>query len=157
MRQWPLTSFSRLIDLLLDQEDINIALIGGKDETGMAAELLAQCRVGDIFNLVGKLTLAELPHVLSTAALFIGNNSGPQHLAAGLGVPTLGIHSGVVDAHEWGPLGPKAVAVRRQMSCSPCFIEHPNDCPRALACLAELDPLQVFRRCMLMMDRVASP
>jgi hypothetical protein len=97
---------------------------------------------------MGQFSLADLPKLLVKSALFVGNNSGPQHLAAGLGIPTLGIHSGVVDAHEWGPLGPNAVAVRRDMSCSPCFIEQPKDCPRSLACLTELDVISVFNSCM---------
>jgi ADP-heptose:LPS heptosyltransferase len=83
--------------------------------------------------------------------LFVGNNSGPQHLAASLGVCTVGIHSGVVDAHEWGPAGRRALAIRRQMSCSPCFIEKARDCPRALACLSGLDSRDVFSRCMRML------
>jgi ADP-heptose:LPS heptosyltransferase len=104
-----------------------------------------------VINLVGRLALAELPKLLADSALFVGNNSGPHHLAAGLGVATVGIHSGVVDAREWGPLGPRAVAVRRDMSCSPCFIEHERDCPRQLACLRDLSVADVYRACERML------
>jgi ADP-heptose:LPS heptosyltransferase len=55
---------------------------------------------------VGTTGLAGLPALLASAALFVGNNSGPQHIAAGLGVPTVGVHSGVVDAREWGRSAP---------------------------------------------------
>jgi ADP-heptose:LPS heptosyltransferase len=79
--------------------------------------------------------------------LFVGNNSGPKHLAASLGVPTIGIHSGVVDATEWAPLGPQAVAIRRQMICGPCYLEFASDCPRDLACLSGLRPRDVLAVC----------
>jgi ADP-heptose:LPS heptosyltransferase/GT2 family glycosyltransferase len=149
MRQWPLGKFSELIDLLLSQGELNIAIIGAADEQPAAAEVLKHVAGSPrIFNLVGQLSLAELPKILARAALFVGNNSGPQHLAAGLGVPTIGIHSGVVDAREWGPSGPNGVAIRRHMSCSPCFVEHRKDCPRALACLTQLESHEVFSRCM---------
>ena len=149
MRQWPLEKFSELIELLLDEEDFDLALIGGADEADIAVKVLDRVdRKARVFNLMGKFSLADLPKLLVKSALFVGNNSGPQHLAAGLGIPTLGIHSGVVDAREWGPLGPNAVAVRRDMSCSPCFIEQPKDCPRGLACLTELDVISVFNSCM---------
>jgi len=154
MRQWPLEKYAELIDLLLDEEDFNIALIGGQDDAEVAAKVLKRIdRRARVFNLLGKISLADLPKLLARAALFVGNNSGPQHLAAGLGIPTLGIHSGVVDAHEWGPLGPNAVAVRRDMSCSPCFIEKPKDCPRMLACLTELDVGRVFSSSMQLLTR----
>ena len=80
-------------------------------------------------------------------ALYLGNNSGPKHIAAALGVPTVGIHSGVVDATEWGPIGPRAVAVRRKMVCSPCYLASPQDCHRELACLVGLEPATVYAVC----------
>ena len=68
------------------------------------AEIVGQVRHRDaITSLVGKLKLKELPVFMAACALFVGNDSGPKHIAAGLGVPTVGIHSGVVDAKEWGP------------------------------------------------------
>jgi ADP-heptose:LPS heptosyltransferase/GT2 family glycosyltransferase len=152
MRQWPLPHFSELIDLLLSEGNLNVALIGGSEESEVVAEVLkGVTRRKQVFNLANKVSLTDLPKLLARAALFVGNNSGPQHLAASLGVPTLGIHSGVVDAHEWGPVGPRAMAIRRQMSCSPCFIEKAKDCPRALACLTGMESREVFRRCKRML------
>jgi ADP-heptose:LPS heptosyltransferase/GT2 family glycosyltransferase len=152
MRQWPPESFAELIFLFLRGQNFNVALIGGSDEVELADQVLelVGCQP-EVINLVGRLTLAELPKLLADSVLFVGNNSGPHHLAAGLGVPTVGIHSGVVDAREWGPLGPRAVAVRRDMSCSPCFIEDEKDCPRKLACLKELSVGDVYRACERML------
>jgi len=148
MRQWPVKSYSQLMDLLIGLQSHTVAVIGGPDEAALAAEVIEGSESGkEVINLVGKLTMDELPYVLSRAALFVGNNSGPQHIAAGLGVPTLGIHSGVVDAREWGPLGDKAAAIRLDMSCSPCFIEHAKDCSRGVACLNGLTVGQVFKAC----------
>jgi O-antigen biosynthesis protein len=157
MRQWPPEHFSELIDLLLDLQHFNVALIGGADEKALADQVLGQLahQGGEVINLVGRLTLTELQKLLTTSALFVGNNSGPQHLAAALGIPTVGIHSGVVDAHEWGPLGTQAVAIRRDVSCSPCYIEYAKDCPRKLACLKDLAVADVYRACdsMLLISR----
>jgi ADP-heptose:LPS heptosyltransferase len=149
MRQWSLDKYVELIELLLATERVQVALIGGADDADTAGSILKRLGKRDgVFDLFGKLSLKDLPKLLRRAALFVGNNSGPQHVAAGLGVPTLGIHSGVVDAREWGPLGARAVAIRRDMSCSPCYIEKPADCPRALACLHELSAAAVFANCL---------
>jgi hypothetical protein len=91
----------------------------------------------------GKTPLRRLPDLLRACALYVGNNSGPKHIAAALGVPTIGIHSGVVDAIEWGPVGRRAVALRRNMSCSPCYLARMEDCPRGFACMRGLDPRAV--------------
>jgi len=84
---------------------------------------------------------------MRACVLFVGNNSGPQHMAASLGLPAIGVHSGVVDAAEWAPLGQQAMAVRRHMVCSPCYLEFAADCPRELACLTGLTPRDVFAAC----------
>ena len=48
-------------------------------------------------SLVGRVKLAQLPAVMRACVLFVGNNSGPQHLAASLGVPTVGVMVAVFD------------------------------------------------------------
>jgi hypothetical protein len=93
--------------------------------------------------VVGKTPLRRLPELLRASALYVGNNSGPKHIAGALGVPTIGIHSGVVDAIEWGPIGERAVALRRNMACSPCYLARLEDCPRNFACMRGLEPTVV--------------
>lgn len=157
MRQWPLKSFAQLVTQLLAGQGHQLAIIGGPDERSFADQLLAELdaplrRSAALFDLVGALKLGELPALLARAQLFVGNNSGPQHLAAALGVPTLGIHSAVVDANEWAPLGERGLAIRRCLSCSPCYIEKPADCPRMLACLTDIHPNSIYRQIMSMLD-----
>ena len=148
MRQWPLAHFAELIELLLRDFDVHIALIGSADERAIIEQIAWQVRRPQaVFCLAGALPLQSLPQFLSHCTLFVGNNSGPKHIAAGLGVPTVGVHSGIVDAVEWAPLGPIAVAVRRDMSCSPCYLSEPGQCRRGLACLTELKPRDVLPVC----------
>jgi O-antigen biosynthesis protein len=147
-KMWPATYFADLINSLVEEESVNVALVGGQDEIPIAKLILRLVRNEDaIWNLVNKLSLADLPTLVMKSALFVGNDSGPKHIAASLGVPTIGIHSGVSDTRQWGPVGPKAVAVRRDMSCSPCGIMRVKDCIRGMECLTGLPPTDVFRAC----------
>lgn len=147
-RQWPPAYFAALIDLLLGNFDVEIVLIGSADEAAVANEIIASvARPEAVSSLAGKVALGQLTELLVSTTLFIGNNSGPHHLAAALGVPTIGIHSGAVDAREWGPVGPNAVAVRRDMVCSPCYLADAAACPRGLACLIEVMPVEVYEIC----------
>jgi len=151
-KQWPNQHFAGLIDLLIEGQDASIVMIGGPDEVSVAESVLADVRRKErVHMLVGKTRLADLPHVLSACELYVGNDSGPKHMAAALGVPTIGIHSGTVDAMEWGPVGPAAVALRRDMSCSPCYLSRIADCHRNLACLRGLKPGDVYRACERML------
>ncbi len=152
LRQWPPGHFALLIDLIVGAFDVNVALIGAPGEARIVeATLEATSATDRVWSLIGRTKLDELPTLLSALRLFVGNNSGPHHLAAALGVPTVGVHSGVVSAREWGPLGPKAVAVQREMSCGPCYLDKPSACGRGLACLNGLRPAEVFRVCEQML------
>jgi hypothetical protein len=61
----------------------------------------------------------------------------------------------VVDAVEWGPLGKRAIALQRNMICSPCYHEAPSDCPRDLACMKQLEPVIVHYYCSLLLAKPA--
>ena len=157
-KQWPVEYFSALIDLLTERDAVNVLLVGGPDEVELADALLGSLlhpqRVGSV---VGTAPLSQLPLLFSAATLYIGNDSGPKHIAGALGVPTIGIHSGVVDAIEWGPVGRRAVALRRNMSCSPCYLAKAEDCPRGLACLRQLDPSLVHHAAEQFLARPVVP
>jgi ADP-heptose:LPS heptosyltransferase len=87
-----------------------IAVLGGPGvaERDMAAPVLAA--LPGAVDLVGTLSLPEVAAVLRRAALYLGNDSGLMHLAAAAGAPVVGLF-GQSDAREYGPVGPRSVAV----------------------------------------------
>lgn len=148
IRRWPPRHYAELIDRLIEEDGVEVVVIGSAGDQAIAAAVRDQVRSRERLTLaVGEIALGDLPGFLLRCALFVGNNSGPKHLAAGLGVPTIGVHSGSVDAAEWGPLGPRAVAVRRNVECAPCHLTEAAECPRDLACLNGLRPADVHRVC----------
>ncbi len=153
-KQWPEEHFAALVDLLIERSAVNVLLVGGPDEAELAASLVENVQHPEsIASMVGQTSLADLPRLLAACVLYIGNDSGPKHIAAALGLATIGIHSGVVDATEWGPVGRRAVALRRNMTCSPCYLAKAEDCPRSLACLRLLEPSLVFQTAEFMLAR----
>lgn len=101
---WPLAYFLQLA-YWCKQQGIQVLLIHGPAETDLAEQIhrdpqcrnLALCPPG----------LLELAGLLESAALFVGNDSGPGHLAAALGTPTLSLF-GPTDPHIWKPPHPWA-------------------------------------------------
>jgi ADP-heptose:LPS heptosyltransferase len=153
-KQWPEEHFSALIDLLIEKNDVNILLVGGVDEVEVGKTLLETVQhPASIASIIGKTSLADLPRILKNCVLYIGNDSGPKHIAAAVGIPTVGIHSGVVDPVEWGPIGLNAVALRRNMTCSPCYLANAEDCPRSLACLRFFEPNLVYETADMLLKR----
>jgi O-antigen biosynthesis protein len=148
IRRWPEAYFAELIDLLVERDNVHVTIIGVAGDQEIAMEVLRTVRHHSrVSNLVGTLEFLDLIGLLSASALFVGNNSGPKHLAASLGVPTMGIHSGNVDPREWGPSGRRAVAVWRHVHCSPCYFSKPEQCDRKLACLTGLRPVDIYPTC----------
>jgi ADP-heptose:LPS heptosyltransferase/GT2 family glycosyltransferase len=155
-RQWPAAHYAALCDLLVTRSGMNVVLIGGKEEHALVQTVLQQvAHRRAVVSLAGKTQLKDLPLLLGACALYVGNNSGPKHIAASLGVPTIGIHSGVVDAVEWGPLGERAMALQRNMLCRPCYLLKAEDCPRGMACLEQLTPALVHLSCETLLGGVA--
>ncbi|MFZ1627300.1 MAG: glycosyltransferase family 9 protein, partial [Anaerolineae bacterium] len=72
-------------------------------------------------SAVGETSLAQLAALLQRSALVIGLDSGPMHLAAALGVPTIHLY-GPVDAASFGPWGDPARhrVITSAWACVPC-------------------------------------
>jgi O-antigen biosynthesis protein len=157
MRQWPEKHIPPLIDLLIQRNDVSVLLVGGRDDEAKATSIVEQIgRPDRVVSAAGLVPLRDLPRLLAACALFIGGNSGPKHIAAASGVPTIGIHSGVVDPGEWGPMGERAVALYRDMSCAPCYLAKPEHCPRGLACVEMLEPALVYQMARMFLARPAN-
>ena len=74
---------------------------------------------GKTVNLAGKTTLREMAAFLKRCILFIGNDSGPLHVATAAGIPVIGFY-GPGEYHRFKPWGMNHEAFRLGLSCSPC-------------------------------------
>jgi ADP-heptose:LPS heptosyltransferase len=148
IKQWPIEYFAIVIDRLIEAHGARIVLTGAPGDEPAAAEIVGRLRhPGSVTSMIGTSPLAELPALMAGASLFLGNDSGLKHIAAGLGIPTVGVHGGTLDPREWGPVGPDAVAIARDMVCSPCYLSKAEDCRRGVACLRQLEPGRVYDAC----------
>jgi ADP-heptose:LPS heptosyltransferase len=106
---WPADRFVGLGRALRDRGNPVVVLLGEVErERWPAAQVKTLADVASVENPQSLLDL--LAHV-QPARCFIGNDSGPGHLAGILGVPTVSIFGGN-DPTRWKPLGPAAEVVR---------------------------------------------
>ncbi len=66
-----------------------------------------------------QLSIEAMKTLMRGASLFVGNDSGPAHVAAAFGVPSVVVF-GSSDAAIWGPWGGKGEAVETSWDCKPC-------------------------------------
>lgn len=89
-KTWPLSHFIELCKKLIRQYHAQFVVIGGAKEEKLGKQLEAELGA-DLLNLAGKLTLRESAAVAKECAIFIGNDTGPKHIAAAMQTPVIEI------------------------------------------------------------------
>ena len=118
LKRWLPERYAELADWLIAQKRAQILFVGVKDEIPITTEIQALMR-GESINIAGKTTLIQLASILPTCNVFIGNDSGPMHLAAAVGTQTIGLY-GPGDPTRFGPAGAKCQTIQRKSDC-PCL------------------------------------
>lgn len=119
LKRWSKDNYVKIIKFLLDKYPVQILLVGGKVEHDLNQLIISLTNDQRVINLSGKVTLSQLAVVMKKASLFIGNDSGPMHIAAICGTKVIGLF-GPTDPERFGPYGTKCIALRKETNCPPC-------------------------------------
>ena len=115
-QRWPAERFIALARLLLAGYGVDLVFIGSAQEKAGVGAVVSAVNDSHCRSFFGGLN--ELASLLASSRLFIGNNSGPLHLAAALGVATVSM-MGPSDP-RFLPRGEKNLVIRKKLECSPC-------------------------------------
>lgn len=118
IKRWKPENFAELSDKLINNTGVQIVFVGVKDEIEIIQKI-QEVMVGKAYNIAGLTTLPRLASVLQKSKLFIGNDSGPMHLAAAVGVQTIGLF-GPGNPNRFGPVGDKCHYIWKKQDCPPC-------------------------------------
>lgn len=99
-----------------------LALVGAREDADTAAFVAADWR-GPQVNLCGQLTPRQTAAVIATAQVFLGPDSGPMHLAASVGTPSVIAFSARGLPGVWFPAGGQHQIVYHQTHCYGCNLE----------------------------------
>lgn len=124
-KRWPWRRFAELArELRRRRPATRLAIVAGPKEVWLAVRVHEES--GKIHPVIGPdLDLAALAGALSHFDLLVTNDSGPMHLAAALGVPTVALF-GPTDPRRTAPAGDGHAVLFRDLWCSPCFFRR---CP----------------------------
>lgn len=145
VKHWREERWASVADTLADQLDAAIVLTGGHHELGLTRRIAAQMK-NRACIMAGDTRIGQLAAVLKRARVVLGPDSGPLHLAAAVGTPTVGLY-GPADPVEFGPWGSpqKHYVVTSDIGCRPCrVIDWGTDDPECHPCVRDITVARVL-------------
>ena len=105
-KRWPVENYAALAEALRER-GLDVGVIGGPQETPLA-EAVPAAR-----DLTGQTSFLEIAALGGRAALAVGNDTGPTHILAAAGAPTLALFSGESDPAKSAPRGARVEVLRQ--------------------------------------------
>jgi lipopolysaccharide heptosyltransferase II len=139
-KRWGIPKYAELADMIAEQHQAKILLLWGpgeRDDAERLATLMSSKAV-----LIPETTLKQLAAILQRCFLMITNDSGPMHIAAAVGTPTVAIF-GPTNPMLQGPYGNQSVIVRNErLGCLGCNY---TKCQIGNPCMEELSVDEVYQ------------
>jgi heptosyltransferase III len=142
-KRWPEDHFAQIGVRLVKAYDIFPIVFGGPEEAGLGDRLVAAWGRG--VNTAGQLSIRQSAAALSFCRLFVGNDSGPTHLAAAVGVPCVGIYAAIDFPGRWHPYGRQHVVIRHDLECTGCMLARCTT--REMRCINSVTVEEVMDAC----------
>lgn len=127
-KRWPIGRFAELATVIADRGALPV-VVGTVAERDLAESIRAECPTAR--DLTGQTSLLELAGILARASLVVGNDTGPTHMGAVLGCPTIALFATASHPELAAPRGPTPgfVTVLRDADLADLSLE------RVAACL----------------------
>jgi heptosyltransferase-2 len=134
--RWPTAGFVELIRALAGGEGLPVLVTGSREDAAIALAI-AGASGGAAISVAGATSLGVFAALARRAACVVAMDSGPMHVAAAVGAPTVGIFALQSDEPDrWAPLGARTAVVRATYPCPP---RHRKETCPDFACVRALD------------------
>ena len=136
---WPIERYKEVAKRLCSNEKNFIVFLGDFDSRDVIKNICLDMP-DRVINLAGKTTLRELVALISQLDLFLTNDSGPMHIAAGFDIDQIALFGSTSDVLT-GPYSEKAIVINKKVECSPCY---KRVCPIDFRCMLKISVDEVF-------------
>ena len=151
---WPLDRMARVASRLREEDGCGIVITCGPGEEELAHDL--ETRIGgELVNLGrGLWPLDELKVLMEKLSVLVTGDTGPRHIAAGVGTPQVVLMGPTSPDYTDAFLDTTRV-IRKELDCSPC---QQKVCPLGHhRCMEEIEPDQVVSEVRGFLERVSQP
>ena len=147
-KRWYPDRFAAVADHLAKKWGAQVVIVGSKGERDVGEQIAARAK-SNMAVLSGEIPLRGLIALCSRLRLFVTNDSGAMHVAAGRGVPIVAVF-GPTDWLTTAPYHPHAVVVRHDKSCerAPCLLRHCPEDHRCMDCITVEEVAEMIDRQM---------
>ncbi|RMD97894.1 MAG: glycosyltransferase family 9 protein [Calditrichaeota bacterium] len=142
-RDWPPGAFAQLADRLMQERGVEVVVTGSVQDGPVLEAFYAHSQMKPP-SLAGRLSLETLGALLQLADVFVGNSTGPLHLAVAVGTEVVSFYPPIraCRPERWGPYGRRQdVLMSRVEECYHCRKRYERycDCMVAIPVQAAFD------------------
>jgi lipopolysaccharide heptosyltransferase II len=145
VKHWQEDKWAAVADTLASQLDARIVFTGGDHEVPLANRIAKH--MGErACIMAGDTRVGQLAALFKRARVVLGPDSGPLHLAAAVGTPTVALY-GPADPVEFGTWGnpQRHIILTSDIGCRPCrILDWGNDSPDYHPCVREITVARVL-------------
>jgi ADP-heptose:LPS heptosyltransferase len=139
--RWPVEGFVALARRLVARDGVPVLVTGSPEDAEIAHQIADHAGTG-VTSIAGATSIGVFAALAERARAVLAMDSGPMHVAAAAGAPTVGIFALQCDEPDrWAPKGPRTALVRPTYPCPPAHRK--ETCPD-FACVRALDETAVL-------------
>ena len=124
IKAWRPEHFGCAMAALSQQTAVTFVLIGTGADRESATQVMQAYRAAGgtatVLDAIGHTTIPQLAALLARCQLVLSGDSGPMHVAVGVGTPVIDLSVGHASPHDTGPYGAGHWVMQPVMECAPC-------------------------------------
>ena len=135
-RMWPIENYSELASKLIEKYKAKIIFVGAKNDKNLIEQIISKIYISysnNTVNAAGELNLKQFFALSTLLDLMISNDSGPMHISAAQGIPTIGLFcpNTPVRFAPYGKnkYGKENVSIYKPIFNQPCINVHEGQIP----------------------------
>lgn len=151
-KTFPAELFATVINRMHEERPELVFLIMGSMAENAAASAVRKLTGDHCHNLAGTTRVGEMIELIRKSSLVISNDSGPLHISATMGVPSVGFY-GATDPDKTGPKGDSVKVFEHKVPCLHCL---KRSCDEAHDLCFRLSEDEIVRSALAMLKKPVS-
>lgn len=146
VKRWPIERYGDVGAQMIQEHGASLVVVGGREEAAVAEQLGVRWRRGRWLNAAASgLSTLEMAELLRRCAIYLGNDTGPMHVAAAVGTRCVAVFGAQYPERCWHPYGEGHTVLRRRPPCRNCYL---TECTRYHArCVTDTTAAEVRLAC----------